>query len=132
MKPKTQTIRHIALRFIPVVGFFLFLIWIIVDADLGTQNFFVNFAHSIPLGDKIGHLCIFGSLTLLFNYALRCTTIQLFGFNVLKGSFGVLIFALVEEASQLFFPTRTFDTLDILSDIIGILMASILVERFNR
>lgn len=117
------------LRFLPIVLFFIFIIWIIVQADLGIDNPFVQFVHQIPWGDKIGHICIFACLTFLLNYALSYTSFKLFKVELLTGSMLIFCFALTEEFTQLFFPTRTFDFGDILSDLVGIILASIFTYR---
>lgn len=121
--PKTK------LRFLPILLFFSFIIWIIVQADLGIDNPFIQFVHQIPWGDKIGHICIFACLTFLLNHALSYTSFKLFKVELLTGSILIFCFALAEEATQLFFPTRTFDFGDILSDLVGIFLASIFAYR---
>lgn len=117
------------LRFIPISLAVVFILWIIIDADLGIENPFVQLVQQVPWGDKVGHLCIFASLTLLANYALSYSHFKLFEMEILTGSILVLGFALTEEGTQSFFPTRTFDFGDILGDLLGILGASMLVYR---
>jgi VanZ family protein len=117
--------RKNKLRFLPIVLFFIFIIWIIVQADLGIDNPFVQFVHQIPWGDKIGHIFIFACLTFLLNHALSYASFKLFRVKLLTGSMLIFCFALAEEFTQLFFPTRTFDFGDILSDLVGIIFASV-------
>ena len=116
-------------RFLPIFCCFIFIIWIIVQADLGIDNPFVQFVQQIPFGDKIGHICVFASLTFFLNYALSNAFFTLFKVKLLTGSILILSFALIEELTQLFFATRTFDFLDVLSDLVGILLASIFAYR---
>lgn len=113
------------LRVLPILLFFSFIIWIIVQADLGIDNPFVSLVHQIPWGDKIGHIFVFACLTFFLNYALSYDSFNLFKIRLLTGSILVLCFALIEELTQLFFVSRTFDFRDILSDLVGILLASL-------
>lgn len=113
-------------RFLPIVLSFIFIIWIIIHANLGLDNPFIQFVHQIPGGDKIGHVCVFAGLTFLLNHALSYTSFKLFKLDLWTGSMLILCFALAEEFTQLFFATRTFDLLDILSDLVGISLASAL------
>lgn len=117
------------LRFLPILLFFIFILWIIVQADLGIDNPFVQFVQQIPWGDKIGHICIFAVLTFCLNYALSYASFKLFRVKLLTGSMLIFSFALIEEFTQLFFPSRTFDFGDILSDLVGIFLASIFAYR---
>jgi VanZ family protein len=123
-KKQTQNNKS-KLRFLPILLFFIFILWIIIQADLGIDNPFVQFVHQIPWGDKIGHICIFACLTFLLNHALSYASFKLFKVELLTGSILIFCFALAEEGTQLFFPTRTFDFGDILSDLVGVFLASI-------
>jgi VanZ family protein len=117
------------LRFLPILLFFIFILWIIIQADLGIDNPFIQFVHQIPWGDKIGHICIFACLTFLLNHALSYASFKLFKLELLTGSTLIFCFALIEEGTQLFFPNRTFDFGDILSDLVGVFLASIFAYR---
>jgi len=80
----------------------------------------------IPYGDKVGHLGLFGLLTLLANISTRCSHFLLGRFTIYWGSFCVLIFVTFEELSQHFLPTRTLDIFDYGADLIGICGATFL------
>jgi VanZ family protein len=133
MKPSPQLSKMSKyknkLRFLPILFGFIFIIWIMVQADLGIDNPFIQFVQQIPWGDKIGHVCVFACLTFFLNYALSYASLKLFKIKLLTGSILILCFALLEELTQLFFATRTFDFRDVLSDLVGILLASILAYR---
>ncbi len=111
------------------VTFFVFILWIIYLANTGQSSVFFKFVASIPYGDKVGHFCIFGSLTLAANFLLKCKSLT-FTFASKKelklyvGSILVFIFALTEELSQFFLANRTLDMFDLLADIIGIVIFS--------
>ena len=116
-------------------AFFLFICWIIYSADCGVDNVFVNFAHSIPYGDKLGHTFLFGTLAFLTNLALNNRRIFFVSLPLLLGSLLVITFAVVEEFSQIAFELRTFDWTDIVSDLLGVLLfsyGSILLEQCKK
>ena len=106
--------------------FFAFICWIIFQADAGANNVFINFAHSIPYGDKLGHIGLYGLLALLMSGALRFKVLQVAGRSVLVGSAAVLLFALGEELTQGMFKTRTLDVKDAVADVVGVVGVSYL------
>ena len=106
--------------------FFGFVCWIIYEADRGATNLFMTFVRSIPNGDKLGHICIFGTMTFLANMALNGRVVLIHRLPLYLGSMLVLIFAFGEELTQLFVKTRTPDIGDALSDLIGVTLASLI------
>ena len=100
------------------VGFGSFLLLIIALANSGFA--FLGIVNRIPLGDKIGHFVLFGMLAFLVNKALECRTTNLLGKEVLVGCLGVLCFVVIEETSQIYFDSRTFDITDLMYDLVGI------------
>ena len=50
--------------------FSLFIVLIIVLADVGVLSRTLRFLHAIPYGDKAGHFILYGTLVLLINLAL--------------------------------------------------------------
>lgn len=132
-QPKIQaTNTKNRLRFLPVGLFFIFILWVIINADLGTENPFVNFAHSLPFGDKLGHVFIFAGLTFLLNYALSYRFFLFRNIPIGVGTASVFLFALIEECSQLAFATRTFDLGDLLADFLGIFIASWVGYKYRK
>ncbi|MDH3347182.1 MAG: VanZ family protein [Desulfobulbaceae bacterium] len=107
-------------RLLTPLIFFLFICWVIYLADSGQQSIIFDIIHNIPNGDKIGHIFIFGTLTLLLNHALGYSYIKFKQFHLQKGALLVLLFALTEEFSQLYIPNRSASIIDIISDLIGI------------
>ncbi len=112
--------RH--LRWVLALAFLLFLLWLMVMADRGQSHLLFDLAHATPHGDKIGHLLLFATLTLLANAALGYRRLWP---GILLGSLLVLLFALGEELSQAWFPNRTLDLLDALADLMGIASANL-------
>lgn len=118
------------------LAFFLFIIWIIYLANTGGESVFFDFVASIPHGDKLGHFCIFGFLTFVVTIGTKFKSFSIFGVRIYYGAAIVLVFALLEELSQIFFSTRSFDLIDMSADLLGILIATCLCfvidRRFNK
>ncbi len=119
------------LNYIPAALFFVFVIWMMVLADLDKTNLIIDVGHSVPAGDKIGHFILFGMLALLLNMALQFRQIDLRSRTFHLGSVLVFAFACLEEFSQLAFSTRTFDLIDMLFDLFGIgVLSSVAFRKF--
>ncbi len=102
-------------------GFFLFIAYIIFLADTADHNFAFRLIGHIPYGDKIMHALLYGVMALLLNYGLGFKTIK---FHIQLGSIIILTFATLEEMSQYYIPSRTFDLGDLLADVVGIFLFS--------
>jgi len=107
-------------------AFFIFILWVIYMADTGQSSVFFDFVNAIPQGDKMGHVGLFGLLTLGANLGLRFKRIKVGRVNIFSGTVLVSIFALLEEFSQYFAPTRTLDFLDLCADAIGITLFTVI------
>ena len=112
---------------IAFLAFALFIAAVVVVADLGDGARFWGFLDKIPLGDKLGHLGLFGVLAVLANLATKAAAYRWGSLRLAKGSFWVFAAALVEECSQVFFPTRTFDLVDLTADFLAVTLASVFV-----
>jgi polysaccharide biosynthesis protein VpsQ len=110
--------------YVPTLLLFTFIVLIIVLADLGKDNIFMQVAHSIKHGDKIAHFLLYGMLAYLLNRGLKFRTFNHGKVSIYLGSAIVLFFAIVEEFSQLAFDHRTFDWMDMLCDLVGIWICS--------
>ncbi len=120
------------MRWLPAIAFFSFLIWVIVAADSGAPNYFLQLAGSLPYGDKMGHVLLFGALALLLNFATKARQVALGPVRLYLGVVLTLGFALLEEGSQLLFPSRSFELLDILADLLGVALATVLTNGFYQ
>jgi hypothetical protein len=118
-------------RFVAPLTFFGFISWIIYIADTQKHHIIFVWTKSIPYGDKVGHVMLYGMLALLLNYALRFKTIRLLGFNMQIGALAVLTFASIEELTQYYFPYRTVDIYDIYADIVGVVLFSLSYNVYN-
>lgn len=113
-------------------GLVLFVGTLIGLADAGRCQALYLEVGRIPAGDKIAHCVLFGTMAFLANTALNGGRLQLGAFTVLRGSLFVLIPTILEEFSQLFFRSRTFDLLDILADVVGVTLGGCLALLLLR
>ena len=105
-------------KFILPILFFILICAIIITADMANYNFAFRVVGKVPYGDKIAHALLFGVMALLLNRALDFKSCC----NFLVGSIAVLSFATIEEFSQIFISSRSFDLLDLLADFIGVIL----------
>jgi VanZ family protein len=93
---------------------------LIVVADRGGAGHLWDFVGRIPCGDKLGHLVLVGTLSLLLNLMLEGRRGPGRRPRILPGSVLLLVVMTLEEGSQAFIPHRSFDPLDWLANVIGI------------
>lgn len=111
--------------------FFIFLLWILFMANTEQDIFIFRIARSLPYGDKMAHIFVFGFLTLLLNLATKNRALTFRRVQIQWGTLFVTVFATVEEASQYFIPSRTLDLFDYACSLVGILLFTWLSRR-NR
>lgn len=114
------------------VLFALLIVLIIILADVGGLGF-LRFINRIPFGDKIGNFLLYGILTLLLDLAL---------FRSLPGldrrllslriAFILALLVGLEEFSQLFFPNRSFDLVDLAFSYLGVIFFSWVALRTKQ
>ena len=100
--------------------FGLFVLAVVVAADLGWLAPISNVLHSYPGADKVGHFVLIGGLAFL----IAASVVQRGGGRT-RAAKALGVFSLVvvlEELSQLFLATRHFDILDLVFDLLGILI----------
>lgn len=114
------------LRFVPAICIFLLIATGIYLSNSGQGSLLVGYVKSLPYGDKLGHFILFGGLAFSLNFALRLRCFCLYIVPIPIGSFAVLSFAILEELTQLYIPSRSFDLLDIYSDVAGVTLFTIL------
>ena len=113
------------LRIILPLGFFIFIGFIIYLADTADHNFAFRLIGNIPYGDKLMHGLLYGVMALLLNYGLKFKSYKLLGFNMQIGALIVLTFAGLEELSQYWLPSRTYDVVDFVADTVGMVLFSL-------
>lgn len=111
---------RLLLKHLPTAAFAGFLAWIVFLADTSRPSVFFSLVGRIPLGDKLGHLVLFGTLAWLFNRSLRYRVIIPRPLVLPLGSVIALMIAAGEELTQLAFPNRNFDLADLAADLVGI------------
>ncbi|USD36176.1 VanZ family protein [Ferrimonas sp. SCSIO 43195] len=104
------------------IGFFGFILWIIYLANSGGDSVFFDLVRQLPYGDKLGHFCLFGLLTLAANLGTGLKTLPVGRWRWYLGTTLVSLFVLLEELSQLLLPRRTFDVTDLAADLVGIVL----------
>lgn len=120
------------MKWITIV-FVISLIIIVVVANLGLGPSFFSFVYKVPWGDKAGHFILMGLLSFFVNSVLKASRVQVFSFELLKGSLVVLVIVTIEEFSQIFLKFRGFSVVDLLCDYAGIIMFGYLAANLvNR
>jgi len=132
--------KILPLRVIVPLSFFIFIVFIIFLADTADHNFAFRLIRHIPYGDKFCHALLYGVMALALNYGLNFRQIPLESEalapnktrlkpSVPLGSIIVLIFATIEECTQYYIPSRTFDLGDLLADLVGVVLFSFIRKR---
>jgi VanZ family protein len=111
--------------FLPL-GFFICIVFIIFLADTADHNFAFRLIGHIPYGDKLMHGLLYGVMAFFLNYGLSYKAFN----SIQLGAVIVLVFATLEEISQYWIPSRTFDLGDLLADFIGVFFFSFI--RWGR
>ncbi len=101
---------------------------ILVIANRGGGERLWGFLASIPCGDKLGHLGLVGSRCFLLNLALDRRRAPGRRGGMMPGSLILLVLMTLEEGSQAFLAYRSFDLLDGLANIVGIICGEGLVR----
>lgn len=111
-------------RFLLVGAFFAFILFVILEANNhGTNSVFQSLVE-IPHKDKIGHFSLHGLLGLLLDYALLGKDYKWKSRNIPVALIWVMSFAIVEEISQYWIPSRNCDYKDAIADLLGVAILS--------
>jgi len=119
-------------RWLPFVLWLAFVATIIVFANRGQARAFLGWVNSLPLGDKAGHLFLIGVMAFLLNHALACRVFPIGPLRLLQGGLIIGVVMTLEEFSQLWFSSRTFDLGDLLANFLGVLLAELLMRARRR
>ena len=71
------------------------------------------------------HGLLYGVMALLLNYGLGFKSHKIVGISMQVGALIVLVFAGLEEISQYWIPSRTFDFSDFFADVVGVVCFSL-------
>jgi len=114
------------------VLFGLFIIAIIVLADKGMLGI-LGVINQIPFGDKAGHFILYGILTLLVELALfRALPHLNRRLLVFRTALILTLLIGLEEFSQQYFPSRTFDLIDLTFSYLGVAFFSWLALQIKK
>lgn len=112
--------------------FSLFILLIIVLADVGVLSRTLRFLHAVPFGDKVGHFILYGILALLINLALFRSRPGQNRIPILIKT-GMILGLLIglEEFSQQYFANRSFDPVDLAFSYLGLACFSWVAFKTN-
>ena len=113
--------------------FLIFIIAVIVLADGGNLPRPIRAIYDFPNGDKLGHFILFGLLTFFITRAFL-SSFPSKSRSWVTLSIGLVLALLIglEEFSQKFFPTRTFNLTDLLASYAGIVTFAFLAFYWRK
>ena len=114
------------------LAFFSFILWSIYLANTSGGGEVHTYVRSLPYGDKISHLVLFGTLSFLAIIGLKYRCFRIAGLPIYQGTALVSVFVVAEELSQGFIPIRTLDAYDLLADFIGISLATLAAKSMRH
>jgi VanZ family protein len=109
------------MKYVAVV-FFVFVIVAIILVDSGNLPHSIRALYDFPNGDKLGHFILFGLLNFFITRAfLSSFPSQPRGWVTLSVGLVLALFISLEEFSQQYFSTRTFDLVDLFFSYAGVI-----------
>jgi hypothetical protein len=112
--------------------FALFIGSVVYAADMGIGQRYFDYVRSFPLGDKISHFLLMGTMSALANLAARGRRVRCGPLAFGLGTLIVAAIVLAEEISQIWIPGRTFDLFDLAADFLGIACGEFIATRYSR
>jgi hypothetical protein len=113
------------------IFFGLFLVAIVILADEGRLGF-LHALYDFPYGDKAGHFVLFGLLSLVVNLSVfEARPASDFKRLAVITSLILALLIGLEELSQIWFPARTFDLLDLAASYLGVAFFACLAVRLK-
>ena len=106
------------------IGFFIFIVGVIITANRGALGGTFALAHRLPYFDKVGLFVLMG---LLAFFAIISIVPRMAGSRKSATVKVISIFLLLmalEEGSQSFIPSRTFSLMDFFAGLAGVLCAA--------
>lgn len=115
----------VLLTTISIIGFYLMMALVDAGMVLWVEEAFPWFADlrdvtDFPLKNKFSHLFSSGGFALIMNFFFRGRKVHFGKFPLYLGTVIVTLIITTEEFSQILFPLRSFDVLDLTFDWIGI------------
>ncbi len=127
-----RSIRSILrpLAILAATAFVIFFIWIVVIADRGNATpWWSVIIDRLPYGDKVGHLCLIGTMSFLCNLAFPSRKLASF---ITVTTLSLLIALSLEELSQGWIQGRHLDLFDWLADLVGLALGQLCGMRVRR
>ncbi len=121
--PRRRILRFAAA--LASIAFIAFIVWIIHEANIGRDNALFKLVRATPYGDKIGHFFVSGLLALAAHFLCRGKIWRVAKIPIPIGPLFVLVALTLEEASQAYLPTRSFDVMDGLANAAGVIVFSL-------
>lgn len=112
--------------------FGIFIGLIIWGADSNTLPGWIKSIYHYPNGDKAGHFFLYGILAFLLMLSFPNCIWRFLSIPLPVCIFLLSGFAIIEEYSQSFFPSRTSSILDVSFSLLGIFLFSLLAKWFVR
>jgi len=117
------------MKYIAVI-FLVFIVGVVILADTQRLPAFITVLYDFPNGDKAGHFVLFGLLNFFVTRAFLSTLLDRpQGWVTL--SIGLILAFLItlEEFSQKYFSSRTFDPFDLLGSFLGLFLGGWLAYK---
>lgn len=102
----------------------------VVSADRGWAPRAFQCVNDVPMGDKVGHFFLIGTLAWLLNRALLGRKVSVAFWQIQLGGLIVACLMTLEETTQLWIPGRSFGFGDLAANYAGIVCAGFLTRRF--
>ena len=115
------------------VLFSIFIVFVIILADKNAIPPFIRVLYDFQNGDKLGHILLFGLLSLILNLTFLRTLPNRDPKRVALSVSLILALAITaEEYSQQYFTARTFDMVDLTASSLGLVIGALLAWNFRK
>lgn len=112
--------------------FIALIILIFIGATTKSLGVIGQFVQSVPYGDKYIHFILIGTLAYVVNFLMGFRRFTLWNRKWLSGTTLIFTIMTIEEFSQMFVSTRSFDLLDLLANYLGIFTATLVIILTNQ
>ncbi len=112
--------------------FITFVVYIIAAADHNALPTAISRVYAFPFGDKVGHVVFYGTLAFFANYLLHPRALRLANRTVQYGTLILFILITIEEFSQAFVASRTFDLIDLACSYLGLFAGAVAAKYLSR
>jgi polysaccharide biosynthesis protein VpsQ len=128
-EPSRASNRTVRFRWIAAGVWLVAIAFIVYCADRRLMRPMFAFITAHPGLDKVGHFVLVGGSAFLLNLAFGLRQWKALGRSWLLGSTLIAAAVTIEEFTQLWFPSRSFDLLDLAADFAGIVCFGWLARR---